>query len=105
MALLIASATGRLDIAEFLVKNGAPINDEEGESKALYAACKNDHEEVVEFLLKNKANVNSEGCLAVSLEFYNWNIFLKLIDHGAAASWVSEWLNFNDFLDIKSSTH
>ena len=89
MALLIAAATGRLDIAEFLVKNGAPVNDEEGESKALYEACKNDHEEVVEFLLKNKANVNSEGCLAVSLELYNWNIFLKLIDYGAAAAWVS----------------
>ena len=77
------------------MKKGFPINDEEGESKALYAACSNGDEKMVKFLLKNNANVNTEGCLAVSLELYNWNIFLELINYGAAAAWVSVINNIN----------
>ena len=67
---------------------------------ALYAACKNGEERMVKFLLKNNANVNTEGCLAVSLELYNWNIFLELINYGAAAAWVSLINNFNCLAEL-----
>ena len=87
--LSAAAAGGYFRVVEFLFKKGAPVNDEEGESKALYAACKNGEERMVKLLLKNNANVNTEGCLAMSLELYNWNIVLELIDYGAAEAWVS----------------
>ena len=95
--LSAAAEGGHLRIAELLVKKGAPVNDEEGESKALYAACKNGEERMVKFLLKNNANVNTEGCLAMSLELYNWEIVLELIDYGAAEAWVSVINNIRVF--------
>ena len=95
--LSAAAEGGHLRIAELLVKKGALVNDEEGESKALYSACKNGEERMVKFLLKNNANVNTEGCLALSLELYNWEIVLELIDYGAAEAWVSVINNIRVF--------
>ena len=95
--LSAAAEGGHFRVVELLVKKGAQINDEEGESKALYAACKNGEERMVKFLLKNNANVNTEGCLAMSLELYNWEIVLELIDYGAAEAWVSVINNIRVF--------
>ena len=61
-ALQCAAATGRLEITEFLIKEGAQVNLVAGYyGSPLQAAAENGHVEVVSLLLKEGAEPNSQG--------------------------------------------
>jgi ankyrin repeat protein len=55
--LILASQQGKLDVVEFLLDEGARVNDVMTDGKtALLMACKNGHTEIVKLLLGRKAN-------------------------------------------------
>ena len=61
-ALQCAAATGRLDIAEFLIEEGAHVDLVAGYyGSPLQAACLKGHRSVVELLLRKGAEPNSQG--------------------------------------------
>lgn len=61
-ALQCAAATGKLDIAEFLIEQGAHIDLMAGYfGSPLQAACLNGHGAIVELLLRKGATPNSQG--------------------------------------------
>ena len=61
-ALQCAAATGRLEIAEYLIKEGAHVDLVAGYfGSPLQAACRNGHTDVVELLLRNGAAPNNQG--------------------------------------------
>lgn len=63
--LLMACYLGKLQIIQFLVKNGAPVDQVLGKSELtpLICACKDDLPLVVKCLLDLKADVNKKGPL------------------------------------------
>ena len=60
--LMIASESGQKKVAEFLIANGADVNDSSWPTDytALMFASKNGHKEVVELLIKSGADVNAK---------------------------------------------
>jgi hypothetical protein len=59
--LMYAVDKNRLDIVEFLVKNGANVNAQDNDGlTALIAAALMGYIEIVDFLVKNGANVNAQ---------------------------------------------
>lgn len=61
-ALQCAAATGKLDIAEFLIEQGAHVDLVAGYlGSPLQAACLNGHGAIVELLLRKGATPNSQG--------------------------------------------
>lgn len=61
-ALQCAAATGRLDIAEFLIEQGAHVDLVAGYfGSPLQAACLRGHGAIVELLLRKEAEPNSQG--------------------------------------------
>lgn len=57
-----ASRTGKKDIVEFLISNGANVKVKyENGNEALHSACSNGHTEVAALLIENGANVNAKA--------------------------------------------
>ena len=88
-----AAAAGQLEHVEFFVEKGASIN-----SEALYNACKSGNIEMVDYMLGKGADPNSDGCLSISLELYNQDIFQALIRKGADINNVSSLLQLDFYL-------
>ena len=59
-ALMVACMTNRLEVCQFLIENGAPINQNVGGWNALKLACDGGHLRVAELLVKHGANVELE---------------------------------------------
>ena len=69
-------------------EKGAKISDQKNFSRCLLNACKGGHLKIVEYLLAQFANFDTPGCLSVTLEIGNEEIFQKLIDAGANINMV-----------------
>lgn len=69
--LIVATRTGQLPLVKFLVKNGAKVNDEDGEgNSSLSYAVKEKHEDIVHFLIDSKAEVDIEDNTGNTPIFY-----------------------------------
>ncbi|KAG4092823.1 ankyrin repeat-containing domain protein [Neocallimastix lanati (nom. inval.)] len=87
--LMFASEQGDKRIVEYLVRNGALVNDKDknGLSPLIYA-CKNDKIDIVEFLLASKAIIddrdrNGLTPLMYAAMYGHGEIITYLLDHGA----------------------
>lgn len=93
--LILACYRGNIEVAKFLIKNGADVNANSSMGSPLMAAVVKGNIEVVNLLLEKRADVNvtdANGITALiyAVQFRNAEIVKILIDHKADKTHVDK---------------
>jgi serine/threonine-protein phosphatase 6 regulatory ankyrin repeat subunit B len=94
-ALGLATLTGQIELAEFLLEKGADINMNAGSGTALRFAAENGHIDVVRLLLDNGAKDVQEQALSSAINNSQVNVVKLLLERGANANKKEFWTKFS----------